>query len=56
MVELLVEDCFDVDPDVRHRAMNMLFDRMDGKPTRVVEDESTNKPMQRPIINILISD
>jgi hypothetical protein len=57
MVRQLVLDCFDADPDVRHRAMNMLFDRMDGKPTRVIEDDNENKPsLQRPVINIIIKD
>jgi hypothetical protein len=56
IMRLFLLDCRSEDPVIRQAARKELFDRLEGKPVRVVEDESANKPLQRPIINIIVKD
>jgi hypothetical protein len=56
IMRMFVADCRSTDADIRQAARKELFDRLEGKPTRVIEDESANKPLQRPIINIIFED
>lgn len=56
IMRLFILDCRSDVAEIRQAARKELFDRLEGKPTRVIEDESTDKPLQRPVINIIIKD
>ena len=55
IIKMFIADCHSDDPVIRQAARKELFDRLDGKPVQVVEDEDGNAYVP-PVVNITFRD